>query len=375
VGSVQTRGERKLVSVLFVDLTGYTALSASLDPEEVYRFLRPGIVALQRIVEGHGGTVPQILGDGFMAVFGVPTTHEDDAERAVRAALQMQRSLAEEAASIGADLRMRIGINTGEVLVGALRAGGDYTAMGDVVNTASRLQTYATGGQVIVGEETFLATSNVFRYESLGLLQPRGREEPVRAWIAHEALTAPGRRPRRSESPLVGRDAEVELLCSAFRTGINYRRPHLALLVGEAGMGKSRLAEHVVASVARDERALVLVGRSRPYGEANVWWPIADALRGFCAIGPSQDATEARARCLDAVAKALGQVESADVARTTDALLYLMGYEGRLAEVEPQRARDEITRAVRSFLEGIASQHPTLLVVSDVQWPTRWCSS
>jgi class 3 adenylate cyclase/tetratricopeptide (TPR) repeat protein len=354
--------------MLFGDLVGFTSLSEQLDPEHVKNIVDRCFERLAADITSFGGRVDKIVGDAVVALFGAPVAHEDDAERAVRAALQMQRTLAEEAAAIGADLRMRIGINTGEVLVGALRAGGDYTAMGDVVNTASRLQTHASGGQVIVGEETFLATSSVFRYESLGLLQARGRDEPVRAWIAHEALTAPGRRPRRSESPLVGRDAEVELLCSAFRTGINYRRPHLALLVGEAGMGKSRLAEHVVASVARSEQALVLVGRSRPYGEANVWWPIADALRGFCNIGPMEDGSEARARCLDAVAKALGQVESADVARTTDALLYLMGYEGRLAEVEPQRAREEITRAVRAFLEGVASQHPTLLVVSDVQW-------
>ena len=354
--------------MLFGDLVGFTALSEKIDPEHVKNIVDRCFERLAADITSFGGRVDKIVGDAVVALFGAPVAHEDDAERAVRAALQMQRSLDDEVANFGSDLRMRIGINTGEVLVGALRTGGDYTAMGDVVNTASRLQTNAQPGQVVVGEETFLATANVFRYESLGLLNARGREEPVRAWVAHEALTAPGRRPRRSESPLVGRDAEVELLCSAFRTGITYRRPHLALLVGEAGMGKSRLAEHVVAHVAESEQALVLVGRSRPYGEANVWWPIADALRGHCKIGPTVDATEARARCLDAVGKALGTVETADVVRTTDALLYLMGYEGRLAEVEPARAKGEINTAVRSFLEGLATQHPVLLVISDVQW-------
>jgi class 3 adenylate cyclase/tetratricopeptide (TPR) repeat protein len=360
--------ERRVVTMLFGDLVGFTTLSEKIDPEHVKNIVDRCFERLAADITSFGGRVDKIVGDAVVALFGAPVAHEDDAERAVRAALQMQQTLAEEASGLGSDLRMRIGINTGEVLVGALRAGGDYTAMGDVVNTASRLQTHAKPGQVVVGEETFLATANVFRYESLGLLTAKGREEPVRAWVAVEALTAPGRRPRRSESPLVGRDAEVELLCSAFRTGINYRRPHLALLVGEAGMGKSRLAEHVVTSVANDERALVLVGRSRPYGEANVWWPIADALRGFCGIGPTVDAADARARCLQSVASALGTVETADVARTTDALLYLMGYEGRLDDVEPTRARGEIHSAVRAFLEGVASQHPTLLVISDVQW-------
>jgi class 3 adenylate cyclase/tetratricopeptide (TPR) repeat protein len=360
--------ERRIVTMLFGDLVGFTGLSENRDPEQVKNIVDRCFERLAQDIASYGGKVDKIVGDAVVALFGAPIAHEDDAERAVRAALQMQRSLCEEAESIGADLRMRIGVNTGEVLVGALRTGGDYTAMGDVVNTASRLQTTAVPGQVIVGEDTFLATSNVFRYESLGLLKARGREEPVRAWVAHEAITAPGRRPRRSESPLVGRDAEVELLCSAFRTALSYRRPHLALLVGEAGMGKSRLAEEVIMTIAYDHDALLLVGRSRPYGEANVWWPIADSLRGYCKISPTDDAADARAKCLEAVAGALGSVESADVARTTDALLYLMGYEGRLADVEPQRARDEIHRAVRSFLEGLAAEQPVLLVVSDVQW-------
>lgn len=360
--------ERRIVTMLFGDLVGFTTLSEKIDPEQVKNIVDRCFERLAADITSYGGRVDKIVGDAVVALFGAPVAHEDDAERAVRAALQMQRSLADEAESIGAELKMRIGINTGEVLVGALRAGGDYTALGDVVNTASRLQTHASGGQVVVGEETFLATATVFRYESLGLLTTRGREEPVRAWVAHEALTAPGRRPRRSESPLVGRDAEVDLLCSAFRTGFSYRRPHLALLVGEAGMGKSRLAEHVVQTVAVEERALVLVGRSRPYGEANVWWPIADAVRGFCGITPSHDAVEARARCLQAVGDALGALETADASRTTDALLYLMGYEGRLDDVEPSRARGEIHAAMRVFLEGLAAQHPTLLVISDVQW-------
>jgi class 3 adenylate cyclase/tetratricopeptide (TPR) repeat protein len=360
--------ERRVVTMLFADLVGFTTLSEKVDPEQVKNIVDRCFERLAADVTSYGGRVDKIVGDALVALFGAPVAHEDDAERAVRAALQMQRSLNDEAEMIRAELRMRVGINTGEVLVGALRAGGDYTAMGDVVNTASRLQTHATPGQVVVGEDTFLATATVFRYESLGLLTARGREEPVRAWVAHEALTAPGRRPRRSESPLVGRDAEVELLCSAFRTGINYRRPHLALLVGEAGMGKSRLAEHVVQSVAVEEQAIVLVGRSRPYGEANVWWPIADAVRGYCGIGPTHDATEARAKCLQSVGEALGPVETADVARTTDALLYLMGYEGRLDDVEPVRARGEIHSAMRAFLEGLAAQHPTMLIISDVQW-------
>src|ERR1041384_285058 len=154
---------------------------------------------LVRDVTAFGGRVDKIVGDAILALFGAPVAHEDDAERAVRAGLCMQRTLADWASTAGAvDLRMRVGINTGEVLVGALRAGGDYTAMGDAVNIAQRLQTAAAPGQVVVGPSTYTATRDALRYESLGALAVRGREEPVDAWLAIEAVALPGRRPRHA---------------------------------------------------------------------------------------------------------------------------------------------------------------------------------
>src|SRR5690349_4198189 len=176
--------ERRVVTVLFADLVGFTTWSETLDPEQVKRLVDHAFERLVRDVTAFGGRVDKIVGDAIVALFGAPVAHEDDAERAVRAALRMQETLATYATESGAGIRMRIGVNTGEVLVGALRAGGDYTAMGDVVNTASRLQTLAEPGEVLVGEATQLATHAVISYESRGALVPRGREHPINVWTA-----------------------------------------------------------------------------------------------------------------------------------------------------------------------------------------------
>lgn len=358
--------ERRIVTVLFGDLVGFTTLSETRDPESVKNLVDRCFERLAADITSYGGRVDKVVGDAVVALFGAPVAHEDDAERAVRAALAMQRTLEEQAADLGAPVRMRIGVNTGEVLVGALRAGGDYTAMGDVVNTASRLQTAAQPGQVVVGPETHAATRDVFRFEELGLVVARGREEPVEAWAAIEAVTAPGRRARRAEVPLIGRDAEVGLLCSAMTTAITYRRPHLAVLVGEAGMGKSRLAEEVADHARKEHGALVFEGHSLPYGETNVWWPFAEALRQAFAIELPDTQSVVRARLSEHVS--LSGITPDEVERIVEALLYLFGQESRLTDVDPSRARDEVSRAVRGTLTTIARKCPVVLVLSDVQW-------
>ena len=362
--------ERRVVTMLFGDLVGYTALSETRDPEQVKNLVDRSFERLAVDITRHGGRVDKIVGDAVVALFGAPVAHEDDAERAVRAALAMQRTLAEMTDDLGAPIRMRIGINTGEVLVGALRAGGDYTAMGDVVNIASRLQTIAQPGQVVVGADTWAATRSVICYESLGGVLARGREEPVEAWLAGEVMTPPGRRPARNRGPLVGRQAEMSMLCNALSAAVTYKRPYLALVSGEAGMGKSRLVKEVLEHARDDHDALVLEGRSVPYGEANVWWPLAEALAMACGIVFGEDG--ARERCTTAVAAALrAPHDSSEVERTADALLYLMGFEGALSEVDPARARDEAGRAVRAFIEGSAEVRPVVVSIADVQWADR----
>ena len=179
--------ERRIVTVLFADLVGYTSLSETRDPEQVKNLIDDCFGRLVAEIDAFGGRVDKIIGDAIVALFGAPTAHEDDAERAVRAALRMQETLALTSAELGVDIRMRVGINTGEVLVGALRAGGDYTAMGDVVNTANRLQSAAQPGEVIVGPATFAATRRTVRYETLEPIDVKGREELVPAWRAEAA--------------------------------------------------------------------------------------------------------------------------------------------------------------------------------------------
>jgi predicted ATPase/class 3 adenylate cyclase len=355
------------VTVLFADIVGFTGMAESADPEPVKNLLDRCFARLARDVTTYGGRVDKIVGDAMVVLFGAPTAHEDDAERAVRAALQMQRSLAEE---LGPERpSLRIGVNTGEVLVGAPRAGGDATVLGDVVNVASRLQTGAAPGQVIVGAATWAATSEIVQYQALGHLQARGRGEPVEAWMALDVLAPPGHRPPRPSTPLVGRDEELGLLCGALATAVRRRRAHLILLLGEAGIGKSRLAEELASEARSKHGALVIEGRCVPYGEANIWWPFAEALREACGIDPDDSGDATAAKVLAAVAAATRLPEdAAEAQRVAAGILFLMGDEEALADVDPGRARDEARRAVLTFMEALARSRPLVLVLSELHW-------
>lgn len=361
--------ERRVATVLFGDLVGFTSLSESADPEHIKNLVDRCFARLVAEIETFGGKVDKIVGDAIVALFGAPVAHEDDAERAVRAALRMQETMARHAAEIGVDVRMRIGVNTGEVLVGALRAGGDYTAMGDVVNTASRLQTAAPPGKVLVGPATYAATQGVIGYDELGLLQAKGREAPVPAWVATSPLLPPGYRPQRERAPLVGREAELAMLRGAVEASVAHRRAQLILLVGDAGVGKSRLAEEVAAIAECQHEAIVLEGRCVPYGEANVWWPVAEALRQALSLSTEAPFSTASDHAVDVVARTLGlEPTDEEVDRVAEGLLYLLGYEVPLRDIEPQRARDEATRSVLALVEGYALDHPVVIVLSDLHW-------
>ena len=359
--------ERRVATVLFADMVGFTTLSESRDPEQVKNLVDNCFERLVADVTAFGGRVDKIVGDAVVALFGAPVAHEDDAERAVRAALQMQQTLVGVTDELGVAVQLRIGVNTGEVLVGALRAGGDYTAMGDVVNVASRLQTLASPGQVVVGPLTYASTRTVISYEPLGSVQPKGRDEPVEAWAATAALAPPGRRPRRTPTPLVGRDHEMGMLRHAVATASARQRPQLVLLLGEAGIGKSRLAEEAAAAAATDFGAAVLEGRCVPYGEANVWWPVAEAIRDAC-DADLDDPPDVTNRKVRATAAATTGAEGEELDRLVDGLLYLLGGDTPLHNVEPGRARDEARRAVHAFIEGVATRRPLIVVLSELHW-------
>ena len=204
--------ERRVATVLMADLVGFTTISAGTDPEQVKRLVDHCFERLVADITAFGGRLDKIVGDEIIALFGAPIAHEDDAERAVRAALRMQETIETVGGEIGFPVQVRIGVNSGEVLVGAMRAGGDPTAMGDVVNTAQRLEKLGEPGHVVVGPATEIATRSAISYAPLGPVRLRGRDQPIEAFRALEALTPPGRRRVRVRVPLVGRDSEIATL-------------------------------------------------------------------------------------------------------------------------------------------------------------------
>ena len=364
---VATADERRLATVLMADLVDFTALAAASDPEQVKRLVDACFEALVNDIVDFGGRLDKIVGDEIVALFGAPVAHEDDAERGVRAALRMHETLTALAPDLGIRVQMRVGLNTGEVLVGAMRAGGDPTVMGDVVNTAQRLQKLAAPGQVIVGPATFNATRASIRYEALGPQGLRGREEPVDAYRAIDAPEPPGRRRVREQAPLLGRDAEVATLDHIIAMAAHKRRAHLVLLSGEAGVGKSRLASELGIRAARDLDAEVMTGQCVPYGNANVFVALAEALRrAFDTDEATYD--DFRARVLTRVSKALDlPPEAAECDRMVEGLLYLMDGVTRPG-VDPTRARDDALRSTIAFLEALTSSGPVVLTLSDLHW-------
>ena len=358
-----------MVTVLFADVVGFTTLAETRDPEQVKHLVDRCFQWLVADILRFGGRVDKIIGDAVVALFGAPVAHEDDAERAVRAALCMQQTVADRAAELDDAVRLRIGVNTGEVLVGALQAGGDYTAMGDVVNTANRLQTAAEPGEVLVGEATWSATRRVIGYDSRGVVPAKGREAPVQGWVATEPFSAPGVRPGRAQGPLVGRDNELGLLTRSVDTALNHARGAFLLILGDAGMGKTRLASELAARLKCDHGATVYEGRCVPYGEVNAWWPIADALRHAAGLDTSDPPVQVRASVRDLVAAAAGpEGDPAEVSRTTAGLMQLFGYEETRLDLDPDRAHDEIVRAVIAYLEDAAHDRPVVVQLSDLHW-------
>lgn len=361
--------ERRVVTVLFGDIVGFTTLSETLDPERVKNIVDEVFEALAADIVSFGGQVDKIVGDGIVALFGAPIAHEDDAERAVRAALKMQQTVRSFDAALSTPIRMRIGVNTGEALVGALRADGDYTATGDAVNTANRLQMAAEPGGVLVGPLTQDATRDVIQYEHVGPVRAKGKEEPVEAWRAIAPLGRPGERRSRLRTRLIGRDFELASLRRSLDTSLQLSRSQLLLILGEAGVGKTRLAEEVAHIARREYHALVLSGRCVPYGEANVWWPVAEALRPAFGVDANLPLEEATARVQAEIASSYRMSPTApEVERATAGLLHLFDYETPLRQVDAQIALAEAGRAVRAYLQARTARGPVVLWLADLHW-------
>jgi len=349
------REERRWTTVLFGDLSGFTKLSERMDPEDVRALIDRSISKLGEIVDRYEGRVERVTGDEIMVVFGAPVAHEDDPERAVRTALEMQRFASEHATAFG-DLPLRVGVNTGEVMFAPVGPEGarQHTVMGDVVNTASRLQTAAPLGGVLVGEATYLATHHSIRYESTEPIQAKGKEDPVAAWIAVEPTSEPAVRPL-SEVPLVGREPELDLLRQIWNRVVTDHRAQLVTVIGTAGIGKSKLAREFVASLGATP---AYWGRSLPYGE-RAGGAFGQIVRHVADVYVTDDPESARAK----LAQAVRDLTGGDDGEFAGHLATIVG-QGTEAEVE----RSKLLAAARRFVESLVAGEPTVLVFEDLQW-------
>ena len=353
------REERKLISVLFVDLVGFTTRSDGADPEDVRDALQLYHVDAKERIEHYGGKLEKFIGDAVMAVFGAPVAHGDDAERAVRAGLNVLEGLGELNRAHGLDLAARAAVNTGEAVVSMVSDRGEALAMGDVVNTASRLQSAAPTGRVIVGAETQRATRQVIRYESLPAVEAKGKTEPVEAWLAVEPSAPPAERPLAA-TPLVGRDRELELMGSVWTRAVSERRPHLVTVIGPPGIGKTRLCLEAASTVA-SEAGRVLRGRCLPYGEQAGYQAFSFLVRDACGIVASDPPDDAREKLERTVHDVVPESEAPETARFLALLLGLAPYD----EVRVGRL---LFFAARRFLESVGLAQPTLLVFEDLHW-------
>src|SRR5581483_1426427 len=296
-GHTQARRERKVVTVLFADLAGFTARAETMDPEDVAALLDPYHARLKRELERFGGTVEKFIGDAVMAVFGAPVAHEDDAERAVRAAVAIRDWAAEE------QIDLRIGVNTGEALVtlGARPAEGQALAAGDVVNTAARLQAAAPTGGILVGRQTFRATERVVDYEAAEPVAAKGKSDPVPAWLARGARSR-AHVERAHGAALVGRARELELLAGSLDRARREASPELVTLVGVPGIGKSRLVLELYSRIdAEPELTSWRHGRCLPYGDGVTFWALGEMVKAQAGILEGDDEEET-ARKLSAAA-------------------------------------------------------------------------
>jgi class 3 adenylate cyclase/tetratricopeptide (TPR) repeat protein len=357
--------ERRLITVLFCDLVGFTARSDRADPEDVGALLRPYHARFRAEIERLGGTLDKFIGDGVMAVFGAPVAHEDDPERAVRCALGMLAAIEElNQAHPTLDLAVRIGITTGEALV---RLGpGQQTegVVGDVVNTASRLEGVAPVGGVVVGEATFRATGRLFDYQELAPAKVKGKAHPVPVWRLQGARSRSGvEAVRRAGTPFIGRRAELELLKGLFEQTLADRTVRLVTVVGEPGVGKSRFVGELAATQdARPELVTWRQGRCLPYGDGITFWALGEIVKAEAGILESDPSAEVSDKLQAAVAALLPDASEREWLRAR--LAPLVGVAGPDAKAE----RAELFAAWRRLIEAMAASRPLVLVFEDLHW-------
>jgi len=356
------REERKVVTILFADLVGFTSKAERMDPEDVRELLGTYHDHVRRELERFGGTVEKFIGDAAMAVFGAPFAHEDDPERAVRAALAIRDWVREEEG----DLQIRVGLNTGEVLValGARPSEGEAMVAGDVVNSAARIQSAAPVNGILVADSTYRATRSAIDYRQAESVVAKGKARPIATW---EALTARARVgvERQGGAALVGRGQELTLLRNALARATAEREPQLATLIGVPGIGKSRLVFELFKAVeAGGELVYWRRGRSLPYGEGVAFWALAEMVKAQAGILEADPAAAAEDKLRAAVSELVD--DPADARWVEAHLLPLIG-----VVTEPERratSGQDAFAAWRRFFESMAERHPLVLVFEDLHW-------
>jgi len=356
--------ELKVVSVLFADLVGFTTASESRDPEAVRETLTRYFETATTVIERYGGTVEKFIGDAVMAVWGTPVAQEDDAERAVRAALDLIEAVTRLGETVDLPaLRLRAAVLTGEAAV-TLGARNQGLVAGDLVNTASRLQALAEPGTVLVGDATVQAAGGAIAFESAGSFEIKGREAPI---VAHRALRVVGKRggvgrTESLEAPFVGREAELSLIRDLYHATATDRRARLVSIVGQAGIGKSRLLwEFSKYTDGLAETMRWHQGRSPAYGEGVTFWALGEMIRQRAGILEGEDAGATRSKLAATVAEWVP--DEADRRWIEPALRQLLGvHDGGAID------RDELFAGWRSFFERVAQVDPTVLVFEDIQW-------
>ena len=361
------RQERRIVTVLFADLAGSTALAERLDPEELRELQGELFELVNGEVERYGGTTEKFVGDAILAVFGVPQAHDDDPERAVRTALAVHARFGAFADRVGArhgaEVGLRIGVNTGDVVAGREAAArGDLMVSGDAVNVAARLQQHAEPGSVLVGARTQFATSRSIEYECAPDVTAKGKAEPVPAWLARAAVEEPGARGVSGLSaPLIGRDEELDVLGAVARRVDRDRVPQLVTVFGQAGVGKSRL---LLELVERLPDTLVLRGRCLPYGEGITYRPLAEAAKTRAGILETDSSDTALAKLREAIEGAVPE----QAERVLEAFAWMIGLALPDASAVGQDVTPWLHEAWRRYLDALGREHPTILVVEDIHW-------
>ena len=376
-GPPPSEGERKFVTIMFADISGFTAMSESLDPEVVRDLMNACFQDLVPIVVNHGGTIDKFIGDEIMALFGAPVAHEDDPERALRAAFAMFDQLARFNAARRTDLGMHIGLNTGLAVAGTLGAGGreGYSVMGDAVNLASRLADHAERGEILVGPETFRLASHAIEFQAMPSIRLKGKAEPVAVARALRVRGSGRDRARAGgsmplvESPLIGRERELAQLL-ALGERVLQGQGAVVSVVGDAGVGKSRLFAEVRRRLA-GAGLLCLEGRALSIGQTLSYWPVLDLLRSYAGIN-ELDTEEAAFGKLERRLTALFPTDLEEVLPYLATLLGLdvgnTAFVARVRHLTGDALGRQVFLTSRRFFERLATDHPLMVIFEDLHW-------